>query len=202
MTAAADFSQHTCCVALHYRTRLHAMQNHCTLLPKPLVMLRSSRSTRSAPFKNDDLVKVTKDVPSLPKFGRGYTGVVVSVNEDGTATVRFEVEELQYDTGGTRFMTKEIKFSWLEKVEPELLASSSSSSSRPAPTKKNKAAASEQPEAAKQARRGGKEPAAASDDTPRAGTTIESGGSSSRRSSVRPLRPRTSPSLIDPGVPS
>ena len=33
-------------------------------------------------------VKVTKDVPSLPKFGRGYTGVVVSVNEDGTATVR------------------------------------------------------------------------------------------------------------------
>ena len=67
-------------------------------------------------------------------------------------------------------------------------------------TKKNKAAASEQPEAAKRARRGGKEPAAASDDTPRAGTTIESGGSSSRRSSVRPLRPRTSPSLIDPGV--
>ena len=52
-------------------------------MPKPLVMLRSSRSTRSAPFKNDDLVKVTKDVPSLPKFGRGYTGVVVSVEEGG-----------------------------------------------------------------------------------------------------------------------
>ena len=60
----------------------------------------------------------------------------------------------------------------------------------------------QEPWAAKRARHGGKEPAAASTDTPRprAGTTIESGGSSSRRSSVRPLHPRTSPSLIDPVV--
>ena len=67
------------------------------------------------------------------RVGRGSFGLVVSVNEDGTATVRFEVEELQYDTGGFRSMWANIKFSALEKVTPEMLGSNDVPNAQPFP---------------------------------------------------------------------
>ena len=144
-------------------------------------------------------VQLAKDmtIDGLPMGGKGLTGRVTSINGN-KADVTFDV-----DPGANHMptlMISEVKLHKLEKVEPEPSSSSSPPPPPPPSTKKNKAAAPEQPKAAKRARRGGKEPAAASDDTHRAGTTVESGGSSSRRSSVRPLHPRTSPSLIDPGV--
>ena len=101
--------------------------------------MRRSRAPRfTSPFKKEDLVKVTKGVPSLPKDGRDCIGVVVSVDEEkGTATVDFEVDELELDTGGLRIMTKVIKFGALEKVEPEPPSSSSTSSSPPAAAKRS-----------------------------------------------------------------